>query len=208
MGSGYGAAIADGACGQFKRWRGSGASGGLSMDWVMWWTGGEDATRLRMVLQPRRRAPGTRLRVGGEVDERRRRHGATRLGSEALGGVAIDQPAARLLRQRDAEEALATAVGTVGRPGRVDRRGVCLAPLGGEEARGVDHKEQAPAFLELRGSCAAGEQAVVADLHEAFGQDVLHEAAQELDRIERHRLLLAVLRVVLVAEGDASLVEL
>ena len=55
----------------------------------------------------------------------------------------------------------------------------------------------------------AGEQAVVADAMEAARQDVEQEAADELVGGERHDLLPvgAVAAIVLVAEGDAALVE-
>ena len=55
----------------------------------------------------------------------------------------------------------------------------------------------------------AGEQAVVADAVEAARQDVEQEAADELVGGERHDLLAvgAVAAIVLVAEGDAALVE-
>ena len=55
----------------------------------------------------------------------------------------------------------------------------------------------------------AGEQAVVADAVEAARQDVEQEAADELVGGERHDLLPlgAVAAIILVAEGDAGLVE-
>ena len=55
----------------------------------------------------------------------------------------------------------------------------------------------------------AGEQAVVPDAMEAARQDMEQEAADELVGGERHDLLPvgAVAAIVLVAEGDAALVE-
>lgn len=55
----------------------------------------------------------------------------------------------------------------------------------------------------------AGEQAVMADAMEAARQDMEQESADELVDRERHDLLpvRAVAAVVLVAEGDAALVE-
>jgi hypothetical protein len=55
----------------------------------------------------------------------------------------------------------------------------------------------------------AGEQAVVPDAMEAAWQDVEQEAADELVGRERHHLLPinAVAAIVIVAEGDAALVE-
>ncbi len=66
---------------------------------------------------------------------------------------------------------------------------------------------RARAILALR--AGTGEQAVVADAVEARRQDVEQEAADELVRRERHDALPlgAVTAIVLVAEGDAGLVE-
>ena len=66
---------------------------------------------------------------------------------------------------------------------------------------------RARARLTLR--AGAGEQAVVADAVEAAWQDVEQEAADELVGGERHvvRAGRAVAAVILVAEGDAGLVE-
>ena len=47
----------------------------------------------------------------------------------------------------------------------------------------------------------------MADAHEASGQHVQKEAAQELGGRERHLALLAAVGVILPAEGDALLVE-
>lgn len=54
---------------------------------------------------------------------------------------------------------------------------------------------------------AVGEQAVVADAHEASGQHVEEEAAQELLCVEGHDALPAAMSMVLPAEGDALTVE-
>jgi hypothetical protein len=87
-----------------------------------------------------------------------------------------------LLRQRDAEEALATAVGTVRQRGRLDllRSFTHWASQGAGEVSGrIHHQQQAAALLQLGGAVAAGQQAVVPDLQETPGQNVLQEAAQE-----------------------------
>ena len=52
------------------------------------------------------------------------------------------------------------------------------------------------------GAISVGEQAVVADFHEAPRQDVKAEAAQKLCQREGHRPDLALVGIVLVAEGD------
>jgi hypothetical protein len=62
---------------------------------------------------------------------------------------------------------------------------------------------------ELGFACRGGEQAVVADAMEPTRQDVKQEAADELVGCKRHDVLPlpAVAPVILVAEGDAGLVE-
>lgn len=59
-------------------------------------------------------------------------------------------------------------------------------------------------------AAGAGEEAVVADAVEPLGQDVEQEAPDELIGIERHHAIpcLPIAAVILVAEGDAALVEL
>src|SRR5271166_2755870 len=71
------------------------------------------------------------------------------------------------------------------------------------------HAEELAGARDVVGAGGSGEQAVVADAVEAFGQDVGEEATDELVRAERHDLLAraAVGAVVLVPEGDALLVE-
>jgi hypothetical protein len=54
---------------------------------------------------------------------------------------------------------------------------------------------------------AVGEQAVVADFDEAFGQDVQGEAAEELGQFQRHFLLAIAVGVVAPAEGDFVFVQ-
>ena len=56
-------------------------------------------------------------------------------------------------------------------------------------------------------SKAVGEPSVVADAHEAFGQHVQQEAAQELSGIESHGALLVAMGRVSPAEGDMFAVE-
>ena len=48
---------------------------------------------------------------------------------------------------------------------------------------------------------AVAEEAVVADALEAIGQDVQQEAADEFVRVQRHRLLLAVMAIILLVEA-------
>ena len=54
---------------------------------------------------------------------------------------------------------------------------------------------------------AVGEQAEVADAHEAFWQHVKEEAAQELRSLESHGTLPAAMGIVLPSEGDLLAVE-
>ena len=99
------------------------------------------------------------------------------------------QPSARRNRDRVSEYRAALAVAP-------HRREAARRP----EVRGTDE-------ADLAGGC--GEQAVVADAMEPARQCVQQEAADELVGRERHdaRPLPAVAPVVLVAEGDASIVE-
>lgn len=61
--------------------------------------------------------------------------------------------------------------------------------------------------LEAWLSKAVGEQSVVADAHEAFGQDVEEGAAQELCGIDTHGALLVAVGRVSPAEGGMFAVE-
>ena len=60
---------------------------------------------------------------------------------------------------------------------------------------------------EAAASEAVGEQSEVADAHEAFGQHVEEEAAQELCCVKRHDALLAAMGIVFPAKADALSVE-
>ena len=73
-----------------------------------------------------------------------------------------------------------------------------LAALGGEQ--GACQGQQL--FAE-----AVGEQAVVADAHEALGKHVKEEAAQELHGVEGHDTLLAAVCIIPPAEADVLAVE-
>ncbi len=78
---------------------------------------------------------------------------------------------------------------------------------GGWRGTATSRSSRAPREVGLAGG--AGEQAVVPDAMEAARQDMEQEPADELVGGERHDLLAvrAVAAVVLVAEGDAVLVE-
>ena len=76
----------------------------------------------------------------------------------------------------------------------------CAAVRGG----GV---EMAPAQGEGLAAVAVGEQPEVANLDEASGQDVEHEAADELDCIEGHDVAAVVMPGVSPAEAHLSVVE-
>ena len=56
-------------------------------------------------------------------------------------------------------------------------------------------------------SLSVGEKAVVADAHEAFGEDVKEKAADELPGVENHGGLLVPVSVVLPAKGDVAVVD-
>ena len=73
-----------------------------------------------------------------------------------------------------------------------------FAALGGEQCA----RQGQALFAE-----AVGQQAVVADAHEASGQHVEEEAAQELAGVERHDALLAAVGIIPPAEVDALAVE-
>ena len=60
-------------------------------------------------------------------------------------------------------------------------------------------------LLQLFTSTAVGEEAVVADAHEAVGQDVEQEAAEEFLWTEGHGFASVMVLVVGVAEGDMVL---
>jgi hypothetical protein len=61
--------------------------------------------------------------------------------------------------------------------------------------------------MELFRAIPVGEEAVIANAHEALGKDVEKEASEELDGVKGHGALSALLSVVLVAEGDLAVVE-
>ena len=69
--------------------------------------------------------------------------------------------------------------------------------------------DQLPGACDVGFAAGAGEQPVMADAVKSLGQDVEQEAPDELVGGERHRAIprLPVAAVILVAEGDAALVE-
>ena len=73
-----------------------------------------------------------------------------------------------------------------------------LGLLGGRRNPG----QERTGLSDSGGAISVGEQAVVADFHEAQRQDVKAEAAQKLRQRESHRPDLALVGIVLVAEGD------
>ncbi len=64
--------------------------------------------------------------------------------------------------------------------------------------------EQSAAAFERSTSSAVGEQSEVADANQASREDVKQEAAQKLMGGNGHDLLLAAVRIVSPAEGDAA----
>ncbi len=67
--------------------------------------------------------------------------------------------------------------------------------------------EQTPGEGESSGSTRIGEIAKLPNAHEAAREHVLHEASEKLQRGERHRATLTVMRVVLPAKGDALAIK-
>jgi len=63
--------------------------------------------------------------------------------------------------------------------------------------------EQRAATLERSSTPAVGEESEMSDAHQAFGQDMDQEAAQELIDGNGHDLVLAAVGIVSPAEGDA-----
>src|ERR1700685_3196669 len=70
--------------------------------------------------------------------------------------------------------------------------------LGGRRNLG----QERTGLRDLGGAISVGEQAVVADFHEAQRQDVKAKAAQKLWQREGHRTDLALVGIVLVTEGN------
>ena len=82
-----------------------------------------------------------------------------------------------------------------------------LVELGIVRRRG--RGDQLPDARDIGLAAGAGEQPVVADAVEPLGQGVEQEAPDELVGRQRHRAMagLPVAAIVLIAEGDAALVE-
>ena len=71
----------------------------------------------------------------------------------------------------------------------------------------VIESQQPSCQRQALASETVGEQPEMADAHEAFGQHMEEEAAQELGGIESHDALLAAMGIVLPAKADALSVE-
>src|SRR5215471_21020335 len=69
------------------------------------------------------------------------------------------------------------------------------------------HAQQLPAARQFLFSIAIAQEAVIADALEPIRQDVQEETADELVRIQRHRLLLALMTIILVAECDLAVID-
>ena len=72
----------------------------------------------------------------------------------------------------------------------------------------LGRREQLTAACDLLPSVSIGEQAVVADPHEALRQHVEQEAPDELALIELHQLLLVGVGGVAHSERDAAVFEI
>jgi len=77
------------------------------------------------------------------------------------------------------------------------------------DRRWCGHSEQLPSTRDIGLAASAGEEAVVTDAMEALWKNVEQEAADELAGAERHDALAVrtIAAVILVAEGDTTLVE-
>src|SRR5271170_1913566 len=116
-------------------------------------------------------------------------------------GVVPERRAKRRRRWQDAEpdHGTATARAAIG-PVRGD--GI-LDLFGGRSLRW--RVEQPATERELGGALAVGEEAVVADAMEAIRQGVQQKAPDELIGRKRHDLRLAVMAIILPAEGDLGI---
>ena len=68
-------------------------------------------------------------------------------------------------------------------------------------------RQQLLAEREAMRAESVREETKIPDSHEALGQHVQEEAAQELRSQQRHRALLAAVSIVLPSEGDAFTIE-
>lgn len=69
------------------------------------------------------------------------------------------------------------------------------------------YAKQSAATFKRSAPSAVGEESEVADAHQAFGQNVKQESAQELMGGNGHDLLLAAMGIVPPEEGDAIVLE-
>src|SRR5262245_47414215 len=97
-------------------------------------------------------------------------------------------------------------------PARVQSNKVCASATSGlllfmfNDGRGSS--EQLACACDVGGTIAAGEQAIMADAVEAFGQDVGEESSDELVRVQCHCLppVGSIDAVILPAEGDGIVI--
>jgi len=90
-------------------------------------------------------------------------------------------------------------------PGEPQHQRVHRFIWAGSGGRGL--VQQLAAARELRAAGAVGEEAEVADAHEAVGDDMEQEAADELRRLQLHHLDAVAVGVVLPAEAHQAVVE-
>src|SRR5215472_5970499 len=73
--------------------------------------------------------------------------------------------------------------------------------------RGGWHPQKLPAKRQFLFTIAIAQETVIADALKSIRQDVQEETADELVRIQRHRLLLAIMTIILVAECDLAVID-
>src|SRR5260370_27081323 len=69
------------------------------------------------------------------------------------------------------------------------------------------HAQKLPAACQFLFSIPVAEEAIVADALETIGQHVQQETADELLRLQRHRLVLTIMAIVLIAERDVAVID-
>ena len=72
---------------------------------------------------------------------------------------------------------------------------------------GLCSRKQSATLLQLVSAHAIGQEAELADAHQAAGQHVEQKPTHELDRIQGHDLAPAVVRIVFPLKTDAAILE-
>src|ERR1700684_3072770 len=93
--------------------------------------------------------------------------------------------------------------GLAGRTSPVVYFSISRIGSGGFRRRGRN-AEQYAAEHQLRSPSPGRQKAKLPDTHESTGEDLQQKAPDKLDRIQRHGLGLAAVRIVLPQEGDLA----